>query len=640
MGRTGSVVYIIAMTTYRTALLLSLVAPMLSLSPSSHLTTQDKDRLTSVFTSSLSGDTASLHYSLLGLQLLGEAVPNSADLCSSLSPLSNDVNVETLFHATGAAAALGCPLSLGPEAAAAVSASLGEGATTASLFFASKTQTSVGINLDAAAVKKGLTAALKKDDTLLSLGLAFHTSAMLDGDLTKFFDRIEDAVVQADEVDGKMLQFEGGLSVTSVVLTGAAKLAIKAKKLLPVTGEQAVKFGNYLMSRKSVQQAKGAFHLLEAVTTMASNPQHIPVVIALASPVSVSAENPHVVVSVTDLAGGSPGDFALVLDTATRQEDGAVVAARQSLTHMVTTTKHTVDLMAANPPAGFYELALTATPVKADARFVGNTGVTLTVKVLTTITVDNAELKVVDAEQTTTGKTIKLEYPGLETEKISVDYKERILVNFNVLDSLTNKAMLIHQAFIKLTHKESSAEIIYVAEAANSKLYMFDLDLGQAAQDFNSKSGLYSVSVILGDAVITNPTSWHAADIEINFPEDGSSKETGLYSAKPEIRHLSREPEPRPSAIVSNAFTLLCLSPILIMLALWLKLGVNCSNFPTSLAAVGFHVGLASIFLLYTYFWLELNMFQTMKYLTVLGVITFLCGNSLLASIAKKTKTA
>merc|ERR1711892_976920 len=223
MGRTGSVVYIIAMTTYRTALLLSLVAPMLSLSPSSHLTTQDKARLTSVFTSSLSGDTASLHYSLLGLQLLCEAVPNSADLCSSLSPLSNDVNVETLFHATGAAAALGCPLSLGPEATAAVSASLGEGATTASLFFASKTQTSVGIKLDAAAVKKGLTAALKKDDTLLSLGLAFHTSAMLDGDLTKFFDRIEDAVVQADEVDGKMLQFEGGLSVTSVVLTGAAK---------------------------------------------------------------------------------------------------------------------------------------------------------------------------------------------------------------------------------------------------------------------------------------------------------------------------------------------------------------------------------------------------------------------------------
>jgi oligosaccharyltransferase complex subunit delta (ribophorin II) len=624
-----------------TALLLSLVVtPLLSISPTSHLTTQDKARIGSVFTSSLSGDTASLHYSLLGLQLLGEKVEDASSICSSVSELANDGNVETLYHASGIGAALGCPLTLGTEAAQAVESSLGDGATTASLFFAAKTQASVGARLDSAAVKKGLTAALKKDDTLLSLGLAFHTASMLDGDLAKFFDRIEDAVVQADEVDGKMLQFEGGLSVTSVVLTGAARLAVKAKKMLPVTGEQAVKFGNYLMSRKSVQQPKGAFHLLEAVMTMANNPQHIPLVIALASSVSVSAENPHVVVSVTDLAGGSPGDFSVVLDTATRQEDGAVVAAKQSLTHMVTTTKHTVDLMAANPPAGFYELSLTATPVKADARYVGNTGVTLTVKVLTTITVDNAELKVVDAEQSTTGKTVKLTYPNTEKEKISIDYKERILINFNVLDSVSEKAMLIHQAFIKLTHLETSAEIIYVAEAANTKLYMFDLDLGQASQDFNSKSGAYSVSIILGDAVITNPTSWHVADVNINFPDDSSAKEPGLYSAKPEIRHLFREPEPRPSTIVSNAFTLLCLSPVLIMLAFWLKLGVNCSNFPFSLTAVGFHVGLACIFLLYTYFWLELNMFQTMKYLTVLGVITFLCGNSLLASIAKRTKTA
>ena len=40
------------------------------------------------------------------------------------------------------------------------------------------------------------------------------------GDLAAFVERLEDALVQADEVDGRLLQFEGGLSVTSVVLTG------------------------------------------------------------------------------------------------------------------------------------------------------------------------------------------------------------------------------------------------------------------------------------------------------------------------------------------------------------------------------------------------------------------------------------
>jgi oligosaccharyltransferase complex subunit delta (ribophorin II) len=63
-------------------------------------------------------------------------------------------------------------------------------------------------------------------------------------------------IAQADEVDGKILQFEGGLSVTSIVLTGATNLAGKAKKPLQISGEQASKFANYLMSRKSVQQAK------------------------------------------------------------------------------------------------------------------------------------------------------------------------------------------------------------------------------------------------------------------------------------------------------------------------------------------------------------------------------------------------
>jgi len=33
-------------------------------------------------------------------------------------------------------------------------------------------------------------------------------------------------------------------------------------------------------------------------------------------------------------------------------------------------------------------------------------------------------------------------------------------------------------------------------------------------------------------------------------------------------------------------------------------------------------------------------MFQTVKYLVVLGVVTFLCGNSLLSTIARRGKKA
>ena len=75
-------------------------------------------------------------------------------------------------------------------------------------------QIALGVNPppDKANIAKLLTAALKNhDSSLADSGYAFNLAAMaLDAKGAKgIFDLIEDAVVQADEVDGKMLQFEG-----------------------------------------------------------------------------------------------------------------------------------------------------------------------------------------------------------------------------------------------------------------------------------------------------------------------------------------------------------------------------------------------------------------------------------------------
>ena len=86
--------------------------------------------------------------------------------------------------------------------------------------------------------------------------------------------------------------------------------------------------------------------------------------------------------------------------------------------------------------------------------------------------------------------------------------------------------------------------------------------------------------LIIGDAVISNPQSWHLADLELSFPGDVSAdvkpNVDGLRThiiegIKPEIHHTFRQPEKRPPAVISNAFTILCLLPFLIMIACWLK---------------------------------------------------------------------
>lgn len=48
-----------------------------------------------------------------------------------------------------------------------------------------------------------------------SLGYAFHIASEFGAPGAFAFSHIEYAIIQADEVNGQYLQFEGGLSVTS-----------------------------------------------------------------------------------------------------------------------------------------------------------------------------------------------------------------------------------------------------------------------------------------------------------------------------------------------------------------------------------------------------------------------------------------
>jgi oligosaccharyltransferase complex subunit delta (ribophorin II) len=59
--------------------------------------------------------------------------------------------------------------------------------------------------------------------------------------------------------------------ITALLVSGAYKLADTVKKPPPITGDQAVKFANYFLSRRSVQTAKGAYSLLEVVNTLTNN---------------------------------------------------------------------------------------------------------------------------------------------------------------------------------------------------------------------------------------------------------------------------------------------------------------------------------------------------------------------------------
>jgi len=62
------------------------------------------------------------------------------------------------------------------------------------------------------------------------------------------------------------------------------------------------------------------------------------------------------------------------------------------------------------------------------------------------------------------------------------------------------------------------------------------------------------------------------ADLKLQFaesdqPASGVDK-TSLYSKRPEIKHLFRQPEPTPSKVVSTVFTVLCALPLVLLVVL------------------------------------------------------------------------
>lgn len=614
-----------------------------ALTPTSSISATDKLHLKRLFDSVQPfQDLATAHYATLGYKLLGEQIAKAAEVCKYAQSQIDANNVESIFHGSGLSKALGnCPL-VAKTYSQTLNAAIVEGSTSTYLYYAVTAQKNLGLPVDSAKVSKALTAARKKDDSALSLGYAFHVASLLSGDVSSFVGWIEDTVVQADEIDGRMLQFEGGLSISAIIVSGIYRLAEHGKKAPPaMDAEKCVKFANYFLSRKQVQVVRAAYHLLDVLQILSNNKYHIPVSIALVSRPSVAITQPLVVVQVSNIMGSSLGQIGVTVESALKIGETTPVTVKKPMTLVKgQSLQYELNLDALKLGRGFYKLTINANPSKADPRWVGNTGAVVQVKLETEVLIENVEVGVGDIDQSTAPRLIKVNYPEKLPSVLEADYHQKLQMKFVLRDKHSKEVMTAHQTFIQLTHKKSGREIVFVAEPDSSNTYKFDLDVQSKSKVFGHLSGGYSMALIIGDAMFSNPCIWQLADVELGFHDSTveQPKQATEFSPKPEIKHVFREPEKRPPPVFSTTFTGLTLVPVLLLFILWIKIGVNVSNFHLNLGTIGFHLGLGGIFGLFVVFFLQLTMFETLKYLILLGVVTFLCGNSMLSKLANAQK--
>lgn len=361
-----------------------------------------------------------------------------------------------------------------------------------------------------AKLAKRLQELLKMDDSLSGLGYGFNAAIELGASASFVASRIEDAIVQADEVDGKLLQFEGGLSITALILNGVFGVAKAYNKPAPVTAEQAVKFSNYLLSRRSVQTAKGAHVLIEALKTISGSAKVAPICVQLIGNGQLEAQSPTLNVAIVDLLGKplSPAVQSVNTKILVKKDNSVLAEKVQLVSKSSDKTTYGADLSSLKPVRGIYQAELNIDDVYTQK---------LQLKVLGRVKVQTLELGIAESDASAATRKQSVSFPSKLKDTLSADSTQKLLLKAVLIDESSSKPITVHQAFVRLYNKEADKEIIFVAEQDSTKAYKFDMDVGNQGKNFNYQSGVYNIYLTVGDASLSNSFEWLLADVQLKF---------------------------------------------------------------------------------------------------------------------------
>ncbi|XP_059385020.1 dolichyl-diphosphooligosaccharide--protein glycosyltransferase subunit 2-like isoform X1 [Carassius carassius] len=616
-------------------LALSLVLETEALTPTHHLTTTDVARLQAVLSQPFT-DLKSAYYSVVGLSKLGIFVADADETCRFIKSNLDPSSVESLFYAAEASQALpGCEIPVSNDTRDLLLATVSEDSTASQIHQSVSTLSSLGLPLASQEVVSALKARISKEDNVLTIILALQTASRLSqqAELGDILEEIEDLAARLDDLGGVYLQFEEGLEATALFVSAAYALSDHVDMEPPLKEDQVIQLVNSIFSKKSWDSLSEAFSVASAAESLSNNRFHVPVIVSAQGPAAISHSQPFLRIQVTDVLCQPLSSASVLVESASATSSKSAILSQAPFT--LRDGVFELNFMASQPASGYYQFSVA---IAGDSRFVAN-HVELKVKVSTRVSINNMDLSVVDKDQSIGPKTTRVEYPTKAKASFMADSHQNFAMTFQLVDETTGVELTPHQTFVRLHNQKTGQEVVFVAEPDSKNLYKFELDTTERKTEFDSISGTYALYLMVGDATLENPILWNVADVVLKFLDEeapSTIQAKTLYTPKPEIQHLFREPEKKPPTVVSNAFTALVLSPFLLLLILWFKLGANISNFTLSPSTILFHIGHAAMLGLMYVYWTHLNMFQTLKYLAIIGSLTFLAGNRMLAQKAVK----
>ncbi|KAG4138807.1 hypothetical protein ERO13_D07G156100v2 [Gossypium hirsutum] len=472
----------------------------------------------------------------------------------------------------------------------------------------------------------------------------------LKNDIIKLFDSIEkydDGALYFDDklVDGH--EYQGPLSTTSSVLRGLTAFAAVTAENLNLPGDKMLGLAKFFLGICVPGDAKDFFNQIDSLACLESNRVSIPLILSFPSTVLSLTRKDSLKVGVSTVLGSEVPSLTVKLVGAfsSGSKDASLVES-QELDFDKASGLHILNGLPKSIDVGSYTFVFEVVlhePEHEEVYFMGSqTKVPISVTGL--IKVENSEIAVLDSDLGSIESQKKLDLAGKNAISLSANHLQKLRLSFQ-LTTPHGRSFKPHQAFLKLRH-ESKVEHIFVV-GNSGKQFEIVLNFLGLVEKFFYLSGKYDMELTIGDAAMENSLLVAIGHIELDLPEAPEKAPRpppqpvdpySRYGPKAEITHIFRAPEKRPPQGLSLAFLGLTILPLLGFLIGLLRLGVNLKNFPTkpvpATFAVLFHVGIGAVLLLYVFFWVKLDLFQTLKLLGFLGVFLVFVGHRILSHLA------
>lgn len=486
-------------------------------------------------------------------------------------------------------------------------------------------------------------------------------SAVSKDTIRQVVDKVQPLVKTGFSNPEKQLDFMNGapsdvtpLQVVSALLSGFQALSVVAAEPLDLKKPQVIALGDFVLRHSFVATPSDARALGAALQFLADNPSFIPYYVS----VKEATANGKFRLVVTNILGRPTTKLNVLVDTAKRAggkgpglKDLVFQAADASddNTEYVLNDQSAAQLKSIVP--GFYEFKLNLVPsTKGGAkndRYKPQADVLVRSKVMWGVTfgqrIDFNLSSSPTKASTKDGDIVKtnLRYPDAitELEGETFDGTKHLSMRLRFLPEESRPT----SAFLHFVHASTDHQAMFVLKPVPDQddVYTLKLSLGSSEliESLNG-SGVYTISLVFGDATIERLITWKLGNLNLNIPASSRMNVDSYFAPKPTFLHSFRAPDSRPSNIVALIFTLFVFAPLggLIVAisgsGLKFQLPTNPSEF---LYAIIFQGSIAAILFLYTFYWLSLNIFQALALLAICGIVAVFSGNGALRLLHQRS---